>query len=71
MCENGRYFVEGLSEHNPTFCDGRPVEGRAPLRHQSLLQAVNRRFLFLERAAEADGLAPGRTCPRRRNSSER
>jgi ABC transport system ATP-binding/permease protein len=42
-----RYFAEALAPNNPTYCNGHPVQGRAPLEHGAVLQAGQTRFQFL------------------------
>jgi ABC-type multidrug transport system ATPase subunit len=64
----GRYHVEPLAPHNPTWCNGRPVAGRLPLEHGAVLQAGQSRFQFLlrpltEASAQRAAAVPLETLP--------
>lgn len=50
----GQYFVEPLSERNPTFLDNQRVAKCDPLDHGALLRAGRTRFQFLLRAPGAE-----------------
>jgi ABC-type multidrug transport system ATPase subunit len=56
--EGAGYVLEPLSRVSPTFCDGRPVRQRRPLRHGTAVGAGNSRFLYLERPWPPEGPAP-------------
>jgi ABC-type multidrug transport system ATPase subunit len=68
---DGEYHVEPLAASNPTFCDGRPVNGRQPLEHEAVLQAGQSRFRFLARPRPAAGSAVRSPSPRAADDVQR
>ncbi len=48
--EEGRCYVEPLAPRNPTFCDGRSIQGRVLLKHGALVEFGRTRFRYEERA---------------------
>jgi ABC transport system ATP-binding/permease protein len=47
--QTGGWILESISTVSPTYCDGQVISEPIRLRHGSIIQAGNSRFIFLER----------------------
>ena len=68
--EDKIYYVEPLSPKNPTYYDGKPIEGRQPLKHGTFLQAGRTLFQFLLRPIGNATPMPSTPIPQPAGSSE-
>ncbi|MGA2599105.1 MAG: FHA domain-containing protein [Bryobacteraceae bacterium] len=61
LAENGKYFVEQLSQGVATLRNGTPVQGRQELQHQDEIKCGSTTIKYLER--DSTGAGVGATAP--------